>query len=73
MVINNDSKRKGLGIKAEDEEEVEGVTGDEEVDGDADVGLSPNTDFAILDLNSKVPNTVYRKERVEWIIEIFRE
>ncbi|KAL2719708.1 myb-like protein X [Vespula maculifrons] len=32
MVINNDSERKDLGIKAEDEEEVKGVTGDEEVD-----------------------------------------
>nr|KAF7390420.1 hypothetical protein H0235_017582 [Vespula pensylvanica] len=72
-LINNDSKRKELGIKAEDEEEVEGVTGDEEVDGEADVGLSPNIDFAILDLNSKVTNTVYRKDEVEWIIVIFRE
>ncbi|KAF7380334.1 hypothetical protein HZH68_016199 [Vespula germanica] len=34
MVISNDSKRKDFGIKAEDEEEVEGVTGDEEVDVD---------------------------------------
>ncbi|KAL2719895.1 myb-like protein X [Vespula maculifrons] len=80
MMINNDSKRKNLGIKAEDEEEVEGVTGDEEVDGDGefnsnetDDGLLPNIDFAILDLNSNVPNAVYRKDEVEWIILILRE
>ncbi|KAF7380335.1 hypothetical protein HZH68_016200 [Vespula germanica] len=68
MVISKDSKRKNLGIKAEDEVEVEGVTGDEEVDVDADVGLWPNIDVAILELNSNVPNTVYRKDEVEWII-----
>ncbi|KAF7380337.1 hypothetical protein HZH68_016202 [Vespula germanica] len=78
MVISNDSKRKDFGIKAEDEEEVEGVTGDEEVDVDgnfnsnqADVGLWST--IAILELNSNVPNTVYRKDEVKWIIVIYRE
>ncbi|KAF7380341.1 hypothetical protein HZH68_016206 [Vespula germanica] len=81
MAINNDFKKENLGIKAEDEEEVKGSTGDEEVEGEgkykdsnqADVGLWPNIDFAILELNSNVPNTVYRKDEVEWIIVIFRE
>ncbi|KAF7380339.1 hypothetical protein HZH68_016204 [Vespula germanica] len=72
MAINNDFKKENLGIKAEDEEKVKGSTGDEEVEGE-DVGLWPNIDFVKLDLNSKVPNTAYRKNEVEWIIETFRE
>nr|KAF7390423.1 hypothetical protein H0235_017585 [Vespula pensylvanica] len=78
---NNDSEKENLGIKAEDEEEAKGSTGDEEVEGDGkyndshqtDVGLWPNIDFVKLDLNSKVPNTAYRKAEVERIIETFRE
>ncbi|KAL2719879.1 hypothetical protein V1477_021176 [Vespula maculifrons] len=81
MTINNDFKKENLGIKPEDEEEVKGSTGDEEFEGEdkhndsnqADVGLWPNIDFVKVDLNSKVPNTAYRKDEVEWIIGTFRE
>ncbi|KAF7380338.1 hypothetical protein HZH68_016203 [Vespula germanica] len=34
MAINNDFKKENLGINAEDEEEVKGSTGDEEVEGE---------------------------------------
>ncbi|KAL2719997.1 myb-like protein X [Vespula maculifrons] len=45
----------------------------ESTSNQTDVGLWPNIDFVKLDLNSKVPNTAYRKDEVEWIIERFRE
>ncbi|KAF7379412.1 hypothetical protein HZH66_014783 [Vespula vulgaris] len=74
-------KKEVLRINVEEKEEIKGSTRDEEVEGESkyndsnqtDVGLWPNIDFVKLDLNSKVPNTAYRKDEVEWIIERFRE
>ncbi|KAF7380340.1 hypothetical protein HZH68_016205 [Vespula germanica] len=73
--INNDSAKKDLFNDSIDDRSY--LDADHSTDksnsNQIDVGLWSNIDFANLDLISKITNTVYRKNEVEWIVETYRK